>query len=392
MDLRRNLSRFSISHYITSAAVVGGIAFAALNLTTQPLFPSLDQFVLVAENRIHLAGDVQVSSGDLASNKEIAIAGNNIINGNLFSDAIKIAGDTQINGGASFNELKLTQNSEILGATSTPISLPIIELPDLPDFTPGNQDLIVQEDQVISPGDFNKLEVKEGITLTLNPGTYNLNEFALRDSSKLLFTATTTINIKQTLKINKNVLIAPNTNISPTALTFNIKSESKTVGKGKQESKGVQLVTIGEDSFISFKLLAPNSKVILGERTTFRGQILAGEIQVGGGSILSREDVFVKESDPEKVVTDATGVKLIVNEILLLFELGTPFSEAVGVAELVNGTITGFIPAPPIYKIEVVTETPEELDSKIQLIKNVGVQSIIEVSPNFISESPLISD
>ena len=371
-------------HHIISSLAIGGLFLATLNFNTQPLFTDLNQFVLVAEDRIHLAGDVQVSSGDLAVNGEIAIAGSNIISGNLFSDEIKIAGGTQINGDASFNELKLTQNSEILGTTSTPISLPIIELPDIPDFIPGNQDLIIQEDRVISPGDFNKLEVKEGVTLTLNPGTYNLNELALRDGAKLLFAATTTINIKQTLKINTNVLIAPNVNISPTALIFNIKLESKTTRKGKQEPKGVRIVTIGGDSFISFKLVALGSKVHLGDRITFRGQIFAEEIRVGEGSILSREDVFVKESDPEKIIESVEGPIFIVNEILLDLIQDATIADAGAIASSINGRVVGFVEAINLYQIQVSTVSEPELSLLIQTLEASGDPKIERVFPNFI--------
>ena len=372
-------------HHIISGLAIGGLFLATLNFNTQPLFTDLNQFVLVAEDSIRLAQDVQVSSGDVAANEEIAIASNNIINSNLFADKIKITGNTQVNGGISFNELQASPTSIILGTTSTPISLPIIELPDVPDFETGDRDLIVTEDETISPSNFSKLEVKEGITLTLTPGTYNLNELALRDSAKLLFIATTTINIKQTLKINANVLITPNVNIPPTALIFNIKSESKTAGKGKQESKGVQLVTIGEDSFISLKLVAPGSKVHLGDRVTFRGQIVAEEIKVGEGSILSREDVFSKESDSEKVVEDQE-IKFIVNEIVVLFQDEATQADAQQVADLVNGRITGFIPDPPTYKIELITSTVEEIQNVIQTIKDSNNPLIVDVVQNLVSQ------
>ena len=417
-------------HHIISGLAIGGLFLATLNFNTQPLFTDLNQFVLVAEDRIHLAGDVQVSSGDLAANGEIAIAGSNIISGNLFSDEIKIAGGTQINGDASFNELKLTQNSEILGITSTPISLPVIELPDIPDFIPGNQDLVIQEDQVISPGSFNKLEVKEGVTLTLNPGTYNLNELALRESSKLLFSSTTIINIKEELKINKRVLISQTTDIPSTDLIVNLSSQGRaqrltsSLADSSERSRGkssdnrsqgppedkparkpetkpkpqsrpaphrgsasktpvsvVKPITIGEDSLISFKLVAPGSKVHLGNRVTFRGQILAEEIKVGEGSILSREKEFEKESDPTKIVEDG-GIKFVVNEIVILFKEGATINDLLVIADFVGGQATGFLPDLEMGKIEVSTQTVEELNNLIDLIRSSGNPLIEEILPN----------
>lgn len=52
-----------------------------------------------------------------------------------------------------------------------------------------------------------------------------------------------------------------------------------------QEDKNLD---IGQDSSLSFLLLAPNSQVSLRKQVTFRGQILAREIRVGEDSIISR--------------------------------------------------------------------------------------------------------
>ncbi len=358
-------------HHIISLLAMGGIIFAALNFSNQPLFTNLDQFVLVAQDKIHLANSVQISSGDLAANKEIAIAENNIINSNLFSDKIKIAENTQINGNASFNELKLAQNSEILGATSTPLSLPVVQLPSIPTFPIGIQDLIVKEDQTLNSGNFNRIEVKENITLTLNPGIYNLNKLELRANSKLLFSGKTAINVKEELKINEKVLIAPNVNISATDLEINF--------------AGNKPIAIGQEAFISVKLLAPKSTVHLGERITFRGQILAKEIKVGEDSIIARQDFFSKESDPTKIVEDQ-GVKFIVNEILVLFKDEIASLDVQQVADLVDGRITGFIPVPKIFKIEIATQTVEELNSKIQAIKNSNNPLVVEVVQNLVGQ------
>jgi len=65
--------------HILSALAVGGLILAASSASSkggspasgQPLFNSLDQFVLFAEEEIKLEQGVQVSSGDLGSNSKL---------------------------------------------------------------------------------------------------------------------------------------------------------------------------------------------------------------------------------------------------------------------------------------------------------------------------------
>lgn len=344
--------------------------FAALNFNNQPLFSFLDQFVL-AGDKIELQDNIQISSGDLASNKNLLISEINIINGNLFSDAIRIEATSTINGNASFNNLQIEPTAQILGQTSIPISLPIIKLPTIPDFQPGNQDLTINQDQTINPGSFDEIQVQENISLALNPGAYNLNKLELRNNSKLLFSGKTIINIQKNLVIKEKVLIAQTTSIPSTDLQINV-----------QEDKDID---IGAGSLLSFKLLAPNSQVDLGQRATFRGQILAEEIRVGEDAILSRQDFFSKESNPAKVAEDQ-GIKFIVNEILILFKDEATQVDAQRVADLVNGRITGFIPTPKIFKVEVLTQTLRELNNKFQIIKDSNNLLIISIARNFIGE------
>lgn len=369
---------------VISILVIGGLLFvilnyigqlnslAALGFNNQPFFSSLEQFIL-AGNKIELSDNIQVSSGDLAANQEIKIAENNIINGNLFSDKIKIGATSTINGNASFNELEIAPTAKILGQTSTLVFLPIIQLPEILAFQTGEQDLTITQNQTINPGNFDEIEVKENISLTLNPGIYNLNKLKLNQNSKLLFSALTTINIQKELVIEEKVFIAQTKNIPSTSLQINV-----------QEDKDID---IGKDSLISLKLLAPNSQINLKQRITFRGQILAKEIKVGENSILSRQDFFSKESDPAKVIIDQDGSQFLVNEIVVNFTNFATFSDAQNIANLVNGRIIGFVESLNAYQIEIFIATSQELETKIQTIRQSNNPLVEGVFRNYIVSS-----
>ncbi|MEK7146829.1 MAG: hypothetical protein AAB772_01080, partial [Patescibacteria group bacterium] len=363
------------SHHIVYLLAGGGILLAALSLNNQPLFSNLDQFVLVAEDKILLENNIQVSSGDLASNKEIRIRQNNIINGNLFADNIKIGATSTINGNASFNELEINPLSQILGQTSTLISSPIIKLPETPAFQAGEQDLTITQDQIINPGNFDEIQVQPNITLTLNPGIYNLNKLELENNSKLLFSASTTINIQKELVIKEKILISQTTN--PSASSGQV-IPSTDLQINVIEDKDIQ---IGKDSLLSIKLLAPNSQIILKERITFRGQILAREIKVGEGSVLSRNDDFEKESDLTKIIEEQEA-KIIVNEIIIFFKDGASVVNLLEIANSIGARPTGFLEKLFMGKLEVEAMTFNELENIINQIKNLNNPFIEEVLPN----------
>ena len=149
-------------HHIISVLAFGGIVLAAVNFNSQPLFQNTDNFVLFAQEEIKLEQGVQISSGDLGSNKKIDIEKDAIINGNLFADRISIDKNTTINGNASFNKLQIKKESEILGTQTKPIQLPIVNLPEIPEFTIGTQDFKFEgENNTLPSGNYRNITIEK---------------------------------------------------------------------------------------------------------------------------------------------------------------------------------------------------------------------------------------
>lgn len=208
---------------------------------------------------------------------------------------------------------------------------------------------------------------------------YNISKLILKKDSTLVFSTTTTINIIKELNGEDNVSILPGANTIFDDITINFQGK-----KADNGDKGIKPIKFGKNSFLNFKLLAPTAKVSLGKQSTLRGQIVAKKINVGKGSILSREEVFVKESDPEKVVIDTDGSVFLVNEIMVNFVDGATFSDALEIADFVGGRIIGFIEIAETFQIEVTTNTIEELNSKIQALRALGNPLIEEVFRNYV--------
>lgn len=393
-------------YHIVSVLAIGGIIFAAANFSGPPLFNNLDNFVLFAQEEIKLEQGTQVSSGDLGSNKEIDIEKDTIINGNLFADKITLDKNTIVNGNVSFNKLKIKEETQILGTQTKPVQLPIANLPEIPDFQIGTQDFKFEgQNNALASSNYRDITLEKNSKLILSGGTYNLRKLELKENSTLIFSAPTTLNIQFKLKGQNRVSILPGQNLKPQDLAINYigicPKQDKEVKedddeeinalhddkekKDYKEQKIGRPIVFGKESFLNFKFLAPKASVKIGETSTVRGQILARKIKIEKGLILSRQEFFVKESDPAKVVEDA-GIKFIVNEIIVVFNNGVTIADVQQVASLVNGKITGFVSNPPTYKIELVTNSIEEIKFAIQTIKNSNNPLVVEVVQNLTSQ------
>jgi hypothetical protein len=416
--MKEKLSRFR-KHPKTpgflTALLFTGVAVTTLhNIPNPPLFPNTNQFVIFAEQSLTFDESTTVSSGEVGTNGILSFEKDSTINGNLFADKISIAKGITINGNATYN--KLSNKGEILGTKTTPTPLPIANLPTVQPFTIGTQDkTFFGNTNTLSSGNYKNIILQKNSTLTLNGGNYNLNILELKENTKLIFNAPTTLNIQFKLRGRDNVSIVNGANVKPTDLKINyVGTQAKQFKNDKREDDEDEILTcldkdddqshkgqerndyknqkigrpivFGANSFLNFSLLAPKANVIIGKDGTMRGQILAKKARVGKNSIVSKEETFEKESDVTKIVTDAEGNKFIGNEIIVLFEDSANFEDAEVVANLVGGSVGGYVPNPPMYKIVLPTADYFGSNNAITNIMNSHNTLVIEVAPNFTSE------
>ena len=379
-------------HYIVSALAVVGIAFAAMNFTNPPLFNNLDQFVIFASEEIKLEQEVQVSSGDLGSNRKIDIEKESIINGNLFADKITLDKNTVINGNVSFNQLETKKETKILGTQIKPVQLPIANLPEIPAFQIGTQDFKFEgQNNTLAAGNYRNLIVEKNSRLTLSGGAYNFNKLVLKENSVLIFSALTTLNIQFKLKGQEHVAVLPgNNNLKPIDLIINYQGKSekgdeddKDKSGREEKSEGVKPIEFGKNSFLNFKLLAPKASVHIGGASTIRGRILARKVRVEKGGVVSRELMTIKVAKPEDIITDPGGGVYPINEILVSLTPTATISDAQKIASSIGGKIVSIIP-PTLYKIEIRTKTIKELEDKLDALRNSNNPLITGIFRNFV--------
>ncbi|MEX2052741.1 MAG: hypothetical protein WD898_00775 [Candidatus Paceibacterota bacterium] len=300
----------------------------------------------------------------------------------------------------------------MLGATSD-VSLPIADFPGLPNFEPESERLKFNgQDNFLNSGSFGNVSVEKDSELILVGGTYNLSKLILKKNSVLIYSSPTVLNIQEELRGQGNVAILPGQNILPDDLTVNyigkklkkdkenkndkedeekkdneedINEEEEKEDVADEKANGGKTVKFGKNSFLNFKIFAPNATVRIGDTSTFRGQILARKVKVGRGSVLSREEEFELESDLSKIVED-DGLKFVVDEIVVLLREDATFVDAQQVATAIGGRITGSIASPKLFKIEVQTVTAQQLNAKIQETINLNNPLVLEVVQNLLAD------
>lgn len=389
------------TYHIVSLFAVASIAFVAFS-SNSPLFQNTDNFILFASEEIKLEQGVQISSGDLGSNKEIDIEKDSIINGNLFADRIALDKNTQINGNVSFNKLETKKDAKILGTQTSFVSLLIAVLPAIPDFQIGERDFKFEgKDNSLVSGNYKNITLEKNGRLTLSGGTYNLNKLELKENATLIFNAPTTLNIQFKLKSQEHIAVLPgNNNLKPNDLVINynglhLKNEKEEKedndeeinalhdDKEKKEFKERKIgrpIVFGKNSFLNFKLLAPQAAVHIGESSTIRGQILARRVKVGKGGVVSLEITTIKASRPEDIITDPDGGVYPINEILVSLTSDATQNDAQAIADLINGRIVGVVSSINLYQIEVQTKTIEELEN---IINNLHSRTDLKIDGVF---------
>lgn len=104
-------------------------------------------------------------------------------------------------------------------------------------------------------------------------------------------------------------------------------------------------------------------------------------MKVEKGEVLSREEVFSKETNLAKVI-EVEGEQFSVNEIVVVLKVETTLSDVQNIANAVNGRIAGLIPIPLILKLEVPSVTVAELDTMISKLQEQHNPPILFIVKN----------
>jgi hypothetical protein len=286
----------------------------------------IKDFVIVAEESCLLKRRVRINSGDVCVNndKKILTTENYVItHGSLYADTLTLGSYNTIYEDIGYNHLTYGSNLRVYGNKITPISLPLLGLPQFPFFTRGTKNINVGNYQTyyLKPGKYKNITLGTGATLYLTGGTYDVRQITARDSAKIRYLAPVTLRIKRKLIMGSYARIEPYSVFVPGPGPgpgpgpipfllfpfFIIKSaEAKPLPplqpileaddcviyiQGVGQSATTPIFQTGYRSVIKCNIYAKD-KIKLGTYNTFQGAMIARHVEIGYSTSLSLKSAF----------------------------------------------------------------------------------------------------
>ncbi len=245
-------------NYAVSAT---GKGCAAINMSSSSYTDSFDS------SKDSYSQTKQNTGGNVSVTGNITLSGSATINGTISAP--------NINVGACQNGTPGITLSGTAKATGGYVQLSApLSFPNPPAVTPGSQDYTFSKSGSLSPGSYHNITVQGGSTLTLSPGTYNLNSVTLSGGSTLTFSGSGQVvvnlagnGVSQPLNLGGGSMVNPSG--VPANFQFIYGGTSKLTLSGGSSSYGV--------------VYAPNAPVTLSGTSPWFGALVASTLTDSGG-------------------------------------------------------------------------------------------------------------
>ena len=286
--------------------------------------PALARFVVLGIEQVWLRANSRVVTGDVGANRampgphrpwnadddgepdrqaEVIVGANTAV----LQAGSRVMGDTVwLRARASVvdvvhNELVRSRTSKIAGTVSTPVSLPLVTLPALPDISPGSADIIVRRDKMmtLAPGRYRRIQLERRGTLILTGGQYQVQSIDLDEGASVLARAATELQVKSEVNAGAKVRIM----VDPSAPALTGSSFTIVVAGRDDECRhdglvpdgdnaGQSVVHVGAESTVRANVYAPNGLVWLKAGTSATGAFIGRRVRIGEGVTLKLESGF----------------------------------------------------------------------------------------------------
>jgi len=163
-------------------------------------------------NSGHIAAN-SVSSGPYLSDSSEVVIGQSVKfkdpASRLYGDSILLRDKSEVYD-VYYNEID--GDGTVKGTRHTPLTLPVIStLPAIPTFTPGTQNITVDEKDslTLNPGNYDTLRARKKATITFTGGIYTFSSWDIGQQVKIEFTAPSEIRIAGKLDTNEKTTLGP---------------------------------------------------------------------------------------------------------------------------------------------------------------------------------------
>ena len=256
------------------------------------LRPMLEDFVVLAKERVLILPRATVLSGDVGVNGlgDATLSPKaKILNpaSRLMADKVRLLNASQAYD-VFYNNL--LNKGNILGTAYTPLQLPLVEaFPPVPEPVHGGSAVNVPRNGTLAleAGSYGNLRVNRGATLVLTGGVYNFQSIQMLEDAQILIEAPVEIRILTRLHTGKEVKIMPAE--SAAGLTA---GDLRIIIGGMDEKQGrttSRAVIIGKQNELRANLYAPQGSLAIGSQTRATGAFLAQVVMVGDRVELSLE-------------------------------------------------------------------------------------------------------
>jgi len=301
--------------------------------------PSVKAFVLLAEEDIQINGQVN-SDGDIHANNDIFFnqgnKPNSIHTGNVTaSDDIFIKKHNKIMGTVKGDDVE--NSGTVTGGITENAGIATVPLPVLIKIDNGDVDVTVKKGKTLTldPGDYAEVKVEKNGTLMLKSGIYNLECLNLREKAVLVIDLTSglpiTINVDEEVIFGKNAVVKlfPFT-ASTDLITINCDEDDDSDDDWDDNEDDDDRVSIGEGARVFGNIIAPETMVVLGKKSRFKGAICAENVLVLNGARFvhhSSVATFPKEAEESEVeASEITSNQQPVTRYQLEQNYPNPFS------------------------------------------------------------------
>ena len=204
---------------------------------------------------------------ELKIEKDVVVAGGYMLKAN----GIQIKKDASISSDVHANELD--SRGDIFGDIYTDVQTPLFtNLPPFKSAPAGSQNITVNKNQevILEPGDYGRINVKDRGTLTFTGGVYNIEKLEAKKSARVRFGDASEVRVSDEVKIGKQSYVGPaeGSLINASNIIFYIAGDNHHAFK------------IEEDVNFFGTIYAISGEVEIKKEVSFTGAILADEIEI----------------------------------------------------------------------------------------------------------------
>ncbi|MCW5891230.1 MAG: hypothetical protein KIT14_11850 [bacterium] len=267
----------------TLVALIGLVIGTTARVACAAPSHTLDDYVVMGLERVHLKDLATVRSGDVGVNGAVRLA-LVIGRGSTFANGTTLVGDwaradrVTVYDFYTNRHLSPPAGLVVNGVGPLPTGpLPLVDpLPPLPAFAPSGVSVVVMGQQALPPGTYGNVTVRSGGRLELSAGTYEFHTITAAKGASILVSGPATLNVQQTLRMGNGSVFGP--------------ASGTITAEGIVVNVGGRVARFGSAARASLKLYAPNARASFGRNFQGIGQFVAKTVNTDHSTSFSRGD------------------------------------------------------------------------------------------------------